>query len=211
MARPERAVAEPEAEKRVRIISAARQLFTTQGFESTTMAEVALNAAVSVGTLYHYFESKRDLLVELAMESGRQVAAALFTPDILAIPLAQRASAMIDATFRVCESRQREIGLLHLYLDPETEVDGWAKFADQIVVPLTKFVQDGIDQGVFSPMPAEMAARLMYGMVDSALQQCFVFEHGARQEEYKAGLAEIMNRIFLFPGGAATPDHQVES
>jgi AcrR family transcriptional regulator len=201
-------LAEPETEKRVRIICAARELFTTQGFESTTMAQIAARAEVSVGTLYHYFESKRDLLVELAMESGRQIAQALFTPGIRAIPLAQRVQAMIDATFRACAGSRDEIGLLHLYLDPETEVDRWARFADQIIQPLTQFIQEGIDAGVFRPTSAEMTARLIYAMVDGALQQCFVYERGAREDAYKAGLTEMMNRMVLAPAAAVREESQ---
>jgi AcrR family transcriptional regulator len=50
-------------EKRERIIAAARELFATRGFATTTTAEVATRADIGVGTLFLYVASKEDLLV----------------------------------------------------------------------------------------------------------------------------------------------------
>ncbi|MFC1951220.1 helix-turn-helix domain-containing protein, partial [Chloroflexota bacterium] len=51
------------ARKRQRqILSAARRVFSQKGFAEATTAEIAREAGVSEGTIYNYFESKRDLL-----------------------------------------------------------------------------------------------------------------------------------------------------
>jgi AcrR family transcriptional regulator len=44
---------------------AAAELTQQQGFERTTMAEVAHQAGVGTGTLYRHFPDKRALLLEL--------------------------------------------------------------------------------------------------------------------------------------------------
>jgi AcrR family transcriptional regulator len=49
-------------EKFVRIQEAARSLFREQGYDETTMREVADTASVSLGTLFSYAHDKRDLL-----------------------------------------------------------------------------------------------------------------------------------------------------
>jgi AcrR family transcriptional regulator len=43
------------------IAEAARRLFTRRGFERVTVAEVARQAEVSVGTVFNYFPTKEDL------------------------------------------------------------------------------------------------------------------------------------------------------
>ena len=54
------------AKKRQRqILNAARQVFSKKGFAEATTAEIAKEARVSEGTIYNYFESKRDLLISL--------------------------------------------------------------------------------------------------------------------------------------------------
>jgi len=52
-------------EKRARILAAARALFARKGFVATTTAEIAARADVGAGTLFLYFASKEDLLVEI--------------------------------------------------------------------------------------------------------------------------------------------------
>lgn len=51
--------------RRTRIVREAAQLFGTQGYADTTMREIADAADVQKATLYHYFESKSDLLVRI--------------------------------------------------------------------------------------------------------------------------------------------------
>jgi AcrR family transcriptional regulator len=52
-------------QKRARLLSAARTLFARRGFAATTTAEIATRAGVGAGTLFLYFASKEDLLVDL--------------------------------------------------------------------------------------------------------------------------------------------------
>ena len=50
--------------KRERIIEAAIEIFCSQGYEATSMADVAQKAGVGKGTLYLYVESKESLFEE---------------------------------------------------------------------------------------------------------------------------------------------------
>jgi AcrR family transcriptional regulator len=52
-------------QKRARLLAAARGLFARKGFAATTTAEIAARAEVGAGTLFLYFASKEDLLVDL--------------------------------------------------------------------------------------------------------------------------------------------------
>ena len=51
---------------RQRILKASRQLFSTKGYEETTMDDVAERAEVSKATLYNYFPGKDSLLMGIA-------------------------------------------------------------------------------------------------------------------------------------------------
>jgi AcrR family transcriptional regulator len=58
---------------RVAILKAARGLMIRQGFEATTMENVAARADVSVGSLYNYFENKRALLLGIMEDATEDV------------------------------------------------------------------------------------------------------------------------------------------
>lgn len=56
-----RRTAEDAAQTRRAIISAARDLFTEQGFAATATGDIVARAGVTRGALYHHFQDKADL------------------------------------------------------------------------------------------------------------------------------------------------------
>jgi AcrR family transcriptional regulator len=50
---------------RDRIVAAARRLFNEKGFHSTSVAELAAAAGVSVGQIYRFFPGKDDMIVAI--------------------------------------------------------------------------------------------------------------------------------------------------
>jgi len=57
--------------KRERILLAARRLFVNQGFHSTPTAAIAREASVANGTLFHYFNTKEELINTLYKETKK--------------------------------------------------------------------------------------------------------------------------------------------
>lgn len=56
----------PASDKKMQLVSAATNLFHRRGFASTSLAEVALHAAVPPGNVFYYFRSKNDLALAVA-------------------------------------------------------------------------------------------------------------------------------------------------
>jgi AcrR family transcriptional regulator len=63
-----RRVVKPTEQRRAEILQAALELFSSKGFNETTMEEVATAAGVAKGTVYLYFQSKEHLLLALKRE-----------------------------------------------------------------------------------------------------------------------------------------------
>lgn len=55
-------------QRRMEIITAARKVFSTKGFNTATMEEIASEAELSPGTLYLYFKNKEELHTSLSIE-----------------------------------------------------------------------------------------------------------------------------------------------
>ena len=67
-----------------KIMDAAFSLIAKQGYESTSIAQIAKEAGVSKGLMYNYFDSKEDLLEKLvngAMSEGDKVIGELLSED----------------------------------------------------------------------------------------------------------------------------------
>ena len=56
---------------RQRLVRAALELFTTQGYHTTTTPQIARNAGIAEGTIYRHFTGKQQLLNELYRGAAR--------------------------------------------------------------------------------------------------------------------------------------------
>ena len=61
-------VKEDTRSKRQAIIEAARNIFAMKGYEDTTIAEIAEEAGVAVGTVYLYFHNKREIYTSVSLD-----------------------------------------------------------------------------------------------------------------------------------------------
>lgn len=63
---------EPLDRQRI-ILNAAAELFSTQGFDRTTIRDIASQAGLLPGSVYHYFSSKEELYMAVHQEGFRSV------------------------------------------------------------------------------------------------------------------------------------------
>jgi AcrR family transcriptional regulator len=54
--------------RRKQIVDGARKAFAEHGYEGATVARLEEATGLSRGAIFHYFENKKDLFIELAME-----------------------------------------------------------------------------------------------------------------------------------------------
>ena len=69
-----KAVSETHSDRKHRsMVEAARILFLKQGYEGTSMEEIAVKAAVSKQTVYKHFADKKRLFEEIVLATTSQV------------------------------------------------------------------------------------------------------------------------------------------
>ncbi|WP_196159438.1 TetR/AcrR family transcriptional regulator [Reinekea sp. G2M2-21] len=103
---------------RENIIAAADRLFNERGIQVTSLADIATAARVSKGTLFYHFQSKDDLILEIAtqhIELVKTEVLSLIDEKAEIQPLATLAFQLVT---RVLEAKHRNH--LHLYLVEES-------------------------------------------------------------------------------------------
>jgi len=85
--------------RRQKILSVARNLIASQGFEAFTLSELASRSGVSVPTIHNLFGKKHEIFEELCSEMVVRVDEAVSNPDI-ADPIAA-AEAFIDKLLKL--------------------------------------------------------------------------------------------------------------
>lgn len=76
-------------ERRQAILSCAVRLFATRGLAATKVADIAAGVGMSQGLLYHYFESKEEIFVEIVRQAFDRMNTA--ARDLERLPLSPRA------------------------------------------------------------------------------------------------------------------------
>lgn len=185
----------PDVEKRQAIMEAARVLFTTKGYESTTIADVARKGGVAVGTVYIYFKNKSDLLGAVKGEWDSEFLRFMGRPEIQAIPYEKRIRPLIEASFAICEQHTDMVQLMGI--QPEMLGEWYTKDGSTIQRALQAMFDEAAMQGLFRPADTGAAAVIAYGMVNQALIQCYVVEGGHDQERYINALVEAMENWLL--------------
>jgi AcrR family transcriptional regulator len=184
-------------DKKQAIVEAARELFTTEGYETTTIAHVAKKAGVAVGTVYLYFKNKSELLLGVKGDWEIEFLATMANPELQTIPHHMRARPLIQSCFELC-GRQTEM-IQMMGVQPQEVGDWGPKVPGLIQQALEVFFTEGIADGSFRNVDAHAAAIIAFGMVQGSLHQCFLAEGGAEPARYVEALVDAMEKWLANP------------
>lgn len=185
--------------KREAILQAARVLFATKGYEETTIADIAKEAGIAVGTVYLYFRNKREVYTNVALDIESLLTDAFRDPELLQLPFRQLPKALVDTVFEVSRKYQDLMFLLQIDLQSSEESAKHKHSHQKITDALAAIFQNAIDRGELAPFNAEMYALLLTFMGSDLLHQCFAIEMGEREEIYRIYLTELIERLFFGP------------
>jgi AcrR family transcriptional regulator len=192
-------VREDTRSKRQAIIEAATDIFVKKGYEETTIAEIAEAAGVAVGTVYLYFRSKREIYISASANVVLLHAAVIEDPRLATLPWEQVPRAIIEATFRIGHQHSRLMSLFQVDIQSEEEIQLHKSADNEITNALDNFLRQVVAQGQLAPFDTEMYAKIIFGLVNSSLYECFCVEGGEHEELYRERTIEIIERLFFGP------------
>src|SRR5215468_9212277 len=168
----------PVVDKRRQILDAAIRVFAHQGFHSTRVSDIADEAGVAYGLVYHYFKSKEEVLNELFTERWSLLLAAIEEADAADRP--PRAKLESVAAF-IIESYRHDPELMKVII---VEVTRAANSFGRTHLPeisraydaIAKIVADGQKRGEFRrDVDPGFASMWFYGAIEQLLS-AWVFD-----------------------------------
>lgn len=156
-----------KARTRASILSAASELFLKNGYEDTSIQQIAELADTGVGTLYGYFASKDEVLKEVLREHSAN-AVQNYRASI------DRSTPPIDKVIRgLAEYRRyiadnRKLITAAFYVGTRDgrvmeDPNSW------LINTYSQMIQEGIDAGDFKKVPVEPSARLLLNVHANAV------------------------------------------
>src|SRR5688500_14887523 len=185
-------------DKRRIILDAAIRVFARQGFHACRVSDVADEAGVAYGLVYHYFDSKEEILNTLFLERWQVMLDAI--AEIDARDLAAREKLHQVAGF-IIDSYRHDPDLMKVII---VEVTRAANSFGRLHLERIREAYDGIAdivetaraEGSFkSGIPSEFAAMCFYGAIEQLLTG-WIFEVLPRgDEEYERAKDLVVEAI----------------
>jgi len=157
------------ADKRVRILAAARELVSRRGFRGAGIDAVAASAGIATGTVYRYFPSKAALLVEVVSRvSEREVEAVAAVAEAGGDGTAMLGAAVACFARRALANRRLAYAMIVEPSDPEVEAVRLI-YRRLLADVFRRAIAAGIASGEFAAQDAGIAATCIVGALLEAL------------------------------------------
>lgn len=159
---------ERAAERKMNIIKVAAKLFSEKGYHDATLEDIAKNLKYTKGSIYYYINSKQELLFqchELAMDMLiNRMEEILATDWPLEVKLREGIKAHIEMVVG-------EMSLVTVALGQEFELqEDYRQIIvgkrDQYERYFRRLVDEGIEKGIFRPVPSKMAVFIIMGAIN---------------------------------------------
>ena len=167
-----------KAAKRREILKSAMTVFAQRGIYDFKMIDIARAAQVGKGTLYEYFSSKEDLIAgcfDLFLQdyngylAGRMKSAG---------DPVEKLTIMIKASFEFFVKNRDTLEIVFdfwaasiRYKDGQPLMSGANDGYRKVIGEVAGLIREGIDQGVFRPVDARLASRMLLASLDGLLLQ----------------------------------------
>jgi len=157
-------------EKRESIINSAIKVFATKGFENARISDIASEAGTAYGLVYHYFDSKEDLLKKIIEEKWT-----LFLKSIKEIDERERGfrekitkiTALLLETYRKFPELMRVL-VAEYSRSPRLIKEGMKEPFMKVIKALERIVKKGQMAEEVRKDISPMVASLMYmGVIDT--------------------------------------------
>jgi len=151
--------------KRELILKSALKLITEKGFHGTVMSEMAKEAGVAAGTIYHYFKTKEEIIAVLYSELKEQFGEAIRNQLTANKPVKARFFGVYSGIYHFFITHPMEFRFLEQYANSpyiSNEIVDENKHFYQGAID---FLSDGINAGVLRQMDINLMVSLVYGSI----------------------------------------------
>lgn len=150
-------------ETKTKIMKAALDLFTTRGYFNTSVHDIRKAADVSIGAVYHHFQSKEEIAFAIYDDLLARMADILKTIKNRFDSTADRCRAIMAVLFEMTESNPREMEFMLHAKHREFMVSAVPICSSKPFTMMREIVQEGIKKGELRNLDLTIVTTCIFG------------------------------------------------
>ena len=157
---------EHTAEKKCAIFESTLRLVMKQGFHGSPMSQIAHDACVATGTIYHYFSSRDELIIELFKHCRSRIGDAMFKIEEQELPYPRYFIAIWINLVNFYTTYPEVLSFMEQFFSsPYAEQVHERSLGVQMRDELAEFFQRGIESGYVKPLDINLLSAAFIGSV----------------------------------------------
>jgi AcrR family transcriptional regulator len=156
--------------KRRQILDAATRVFAAQGFDATRVGDIAKEARVAYGLVYHYYGSKDAVLDAVFREAWGRLLGAVAVAEETGAGAPEQLELVVKIVLRAWRDDPDLVRLLVREITRSPHLQDELDEIGQAFSSLQRIIVRGQDEGTFRPdVDARLAAWMLYGALEEVL------------------------------------------
>ena len=157
-------------DKRAVILAAAVRVFARQGYEASRVGDVAKEAGVAYGLVYHYFGSKDAVLEAVFHEQWGRLLAAVALAEETGETAPEQLALVVKIVLRAWRDDPDLVRLLVREITRSPHIQDELDEIGQAFASIERIIRRGQDEGTFrSELDPQLAAWMLYGGLEEVL------------------------------------------
>ena len=191
-------------DKRALILAAAVRVFAAQGYEATRVGDIAREAGVAYGLVYHYFGSKDAVLEAVFRKQWGRLLAAVALAEGTGESAPDQLELVVKIVLRAWRDDPDLVRLLVREITRSPHIQDELDEIGQAFASLERIIVRGQVEGTFrADLDARLAAWMLYGAMEEVLTGWVL---GQLPDDAAAVAAAEREVIATVVGGLRAPD-----
>lgn len=183
-------------DKRRLLLDAAVRVFAHKGYHDCRVGDIAKEAGVSHGLLYHYFRSKEEVLETVFRETWGRMLAAIGEVEQSGDPARVQVRKVVAIVLRSWQLDPDLIRVLVREITRSPHIGREVEEIEQAFAALERIVRRGQEEAEFrSDLDARLASQVLYGALEQILT-VWVFEQPPESDEEVTTAERTVTALF---------------
>jgi TetR/AcrR family transcriptional regulator, fatty acid metabolism regulator protein len=191
-----------QADRRRQLLEAAVKVFAQKGFHAARVGDIAEEAGVAYGLVYHYFESKEELLETIFRSTWAEMLSRVHEVEAAGVPASE---AVRQVTALLLRTWRRDPDLVRVLVREVTRNQHVQQEIEEIghaMDALERIVRRGQETGEFRrELDPRLSAVVFYGALEEVLTGWVMGQLPDRDEDIARAEASV---VTLLTGGLAS-------